>query len=144
MSETRALYIEESIILAVKRLLLGQVNTILSEAQFTIPLIEFGEYGVSPIITFLTCERSEKERVLRIDAYSLNITFELPETRESELHLYAYSAAVGRALFDNPTLGGVVDRAVLTGKKYIHPKKLNYGECWGLTIILKVTVSNEQ
>jgi hypothetical protein len=144
MSETRALYIEESIILEVKRLLLGQVNEIVKSLIFHIPLIEFGDYGggsaVVPVIALSSCERTEKERILRIDAYSLTITFELLETPESELYCYAYSTAVSRALYDNPTLGGIADRATVTGKKYLTQKKPNCGESWGLVITLRITV----
>jgi hypothetical protein len=70
----------------------------------------------------------------------MTISFEFPETLESELHCYAYSGAVGRAIYDNPTLGGIADRAVITGKKYNPPKKLNCGQGWELSITLRVTV----
>jgi hypothetical protein len=144
MSETRALYIEETIIMAVKRLLSVQVNEILKGLIFHIPLIEFGDYGggsaVVPVIALSSCERTEKERILLIDAYSLTITFEVPETPESELYCYAYSGAVSRALYDNPTLGGIADRAVITEKKYLTPKKPLCGEGWGLVIKVRLTV----
>jgi hypothetical protein len=44
------------------------------------------------------------------------------------------------ALKENPTLGGVVDRAGVTGKKYTPPKKPHCGEGWGITITLRVMV----
>ena len=59
MSEDRPLYVEEKIIGALKRLLAGRVNEILEEAQFVIPLIEYGNddthYPMSPLITLITC-----------------------------------------------------------------------------------------
>ena len=144
MSENRAICIEETIIKAVKRLLSGRVNEILKEAEFSVPIIEFEsydcEYAVAPMISLNSCERNEKERIIKLEAYSLTITISLPETPESELHCYAYSGAVGRAFYDDPTLGGVVDRAVITGKKYNSPKKPNCGEGWELIVTLQVTV----
>jgi len=144
MSDNRALYIEETIIKAVKRLLSEQVNEILKEADFSIPIIEFGScgcgYAVAPVIALSTCERTEKERIIRLDAYSLTITFSLPEIPEGELHCYAYSGAFGRALYDDPTLGCAVDRAVIAGKKYVQPKKPHCGEGWELILTLRLTV----
>ena len=143
--------IEMRIISAVRELLSGKVNELLGDMQFSIPLVEFGNYRggdvVVPAIALSSCERSEKERIIRLDAYSLSITFTVPETEDSELFCYAYSAAVCKALELNPTLGGVADRAVITGKKYIEPKKSNCGEGWQMIVTLRVTVetiSNEE
>ena len=137
-------FVETRIISAVKELLTGRVNEILGEAQFAIPLVENGWYeggtAVCPMITLATCERTEKERIIRLDTYTLTISFNLPEMPESELFCYAYSAAFGKAVFENPTLGGVVDRAVIVGKKYIPPKKAHCGEGWGLVLTLRITV----
>jgi hypothetical protein len=55
---------------------------------------------------------------------------------------YAYSGAIGRTFFDDPTLGGTVDRAVITGKKYIAPKKPHCGEGYALIVSLRVTVES--
>ena len=137
-------FIEQQIISAVRFLLTGRVNEILREMEFAIPIIEFGDYGcasaVAPAITLSTCERTEKERIIRLDAYSLSITFNLQETPESELHCYAYSAAVVKALGEDTTLGGLADRAVVTGKKYAQPKKPHCGEGWGVVTLLRITV----
>jgi hypothetical protein len=73
----------------------------------------------------------------------LNITFTLPETFETESHCYAITAAVCMALKENPTLGGIVDRAVVTGERYVPPKKPHCGEGWGVVINLRITVENE-
>jgi len=70
----------------------------------------------------------------------MTITFSFQEQTESELHLYAYSGAVSRVFCDNPTLGGIADRTVITGKKYLTPKKQNCGESYALIVSLRVTV----
>jgi hypothetical protein len=137
-------FIEQQIIEAVRGLLAGRVNELLGDIHTDIPLIEFGNYCggnvVVPSVGFSSCEGSEKERIIRQDAYTLTVVLTLPETLDSELFCYAYSGAVSRAVFDNPTLGGVADRAVVTGKKYIQPKKANCGQGWELVITLRVTV----
>ena len=109
-----------------------------------IPIIEFGDYEggtvVVPDIALSACERTEKERIIRQDTYLLSVTFEIPETRESENHLYAYSTAFIMAACENPTLGGIADRVVITGKKYQPPKKPKCGEGWCSVILLKASV----
>jgi len=144
MSDTRVTFIEETIMKAVKRLLSGRVNEILRDTEYSVPVIEFGEFAggdvVVPVVSLSSCEQTEKERIIRLDAYSLTITISLPEMPESELYCYAFSGAVGRAFYDDPTLGGVVDRAVITGKKYVPPKKPHCGEGWELIVSVRVTV----
>ena len=136
--------IEARIIEAVRKLLAGRVNELLGDSEYQIPLIEFGSYqggnSIVPGITLSTCERTEKERIVRLDSYSLTINFSLSETPESELYCYAYSGAVGRALYDDPTLGGMVDRVVIAGKKYIKPRIPHSGECWELIVSLRLSV----
>ena len=136
--------IETRIIGATRKMLTGRVNELLGESEYQIPLVEFGNYqsgnSIAPGITLSSCERTEKERIIRLDSYSLTITFSLPEMPESELYCYAYSGAVSRAVYDDPTLGGVVDRAVVTGKKYLAPKKPHCGENWEVQISLRVTI----
>ena len=137
-------FIETRIIEAIRKLLTGRVNEILRDDEFPTPIIEFGDFGcgyaVSPVITLASCERSEKERIIRLDAFSLTIIFSLPEGFEAESQCYAYAGAVCMALKENPTLEGIVDRAVVTGEKYAPPKKPNCGEGWGVTITLRVTI----
>jgi hypothetical protein len=148
MSENRTLYIEEAIIKAIKQLLVNEVNDILSKAQFVIPAIEFGNYEggsvVTPVIALSTCERTEKERIVKQDAYTLTINFSLTDTKESELHIYAYSSSVSRAIYDNPILSGIINRTTVTGKKYFSPKKPQCGEGWGLVITLRLTVEGAE
>ena len=82
-------FIEQQILGAVRGLLVGRVNEILGEMEFTVPPVELGEYSggsvVVPVIVFSTSERSEKERIIRLDTYSLTIVFSVPESPESEL-----------------------------------------------------------
>jgi hypothetical protein len=129
-------YIEEILLNSVKKLLTGRVNELLEETEYPIPPVEFGSYRggpiVSPVITLSTCERSEKERIIRLDAYTLAVTFTVPEHPDGDRNCYAYARAVAAALLENPTLGGVASRAVLTGKKYAPPKHLGTGADWEL------------
>jgi hypothetical protein len=137
-------FIEQQILEAVRGLLTGRVNDVLSNWQFVVPLFEISEFqgrsAVVPAIALSGCERTEKERIIRLDAYSLTITFTLQETPESELYCYAYAAAVCKALGENPTLGGIVDRAAVTGKKYTPPKKPIGGNEWEVVLTLRITV----
>jgi len=137
-------FIEQRIIDAVRKMLSGRVNEILRDDKFDVPIIEFADYwcgyAVAPVITLSSCEKTEKERIVRLDAYSLTVSFELPETFETESQCYAITAAVCMAIKENPTLSGVVDRAVMTGEKYNKPKKPHCGEGWGVVISLRVTV----
>jgi hypothetical protein len=152
----KALFIEEIIINSLKSLLAGRVNELLGETEHPIPPIEFGNYrggsavvgACSPVIGLSTCERSEKERIIRLDAYTLTITFTVPEHPSDqrsvgERNYYAYASSVAAALNENPTLGGIASRAELTGKKYIPPKHPGTGEGWELVLTLRVTVQVE-
>jgi len=135
---------EQEIIFALKKLLSGRANALLAELKQQIPLIEFTEYQggsvVSPVITFSASEQTEKERIIRLETYTMTITFKFPETKEGELFCYAYSGVIGRVIYENPTLCGEVNRAVISGKKYLSPKKPYNGEGWELAITLRLTV----
>src|SRR5215469_12324656 len=137
-------FIEQQIIDAIKKLLTVRVNEIMQNWELLIPVIEFGKIGsnytVAPVISLTNCERTEKERIIRLDAYSLTITLTVREHEDSELYCYGYSYAFWKALGENVTLGGIVDRAVITGKKYVQPKKPNCGQDWELVLSLRVTV----
>jgi hypothetical protein len=136
--------IEQEIINAVKGLLTLWVNELLGTVQYAIPIVEIRNYCggsvVVPVVSLASCERSEKERIIKLDAYSLSITFNLLEIPNSELHCYVYAWAACKAVEENATLGSVVDRAVITGKKFIQPKKLNCGQGWELVLTLRLTV----
>jgi hypothetical protein len=141
-------FIEQRIIEAVRGFLIGRVNEILRQWEFLIPIVEFGNigggYATVPVISLASCERTEKERLIRMDAYAVTVSFSLREHEDGELYCYGYSSAFGKALGENTTLGGVADRAVITGKKYTPPKVKGCGEGWALTLTLRVTVENEQ
>ncbi|MDR2740622.1 MAG: hypothetical protein LBB98_00475 [Treponema sp.] len=140
----KSLFIEEKLLNSVKTLLSGRVNELLGEVEYSIPPVEFGTYrggsAVVPVIGLSTRERSEKERIIRLDAYTLTITFAVPEYPEGERNCYAYAASVATALGENPTLGGAASRAVMTGKKYIPPKHPGTGEGWEIILTLRITV----
>jgi hypothetical protein len=140
----KGLFIEEIIINSLKSLLTGRVNELLGEMEYPIPPVEFGNYrGGSvtvPVLALSACERSEKERIIRLDAYTLTIAFTVPEWPGGERNCYAYASSVVTALNENPTLGGVASRAVLTGKKYVPPKHPGTGEGWELVLTLRITV----
>jgi hypothetical protein len=147
MTDKALLFIEEILLNSVKKLLSGRVNELLGETEYPIPLVEFGSYrggsamvgACSPVIALSTCERSEKERIIRLDTYTLTITFAVPEYPAGERNCYAYAGAVAAALLENPTLGGIASRAELTGKKYAPPKQSGAGGDWGVTLTLRIT-----
>jgi hypothetical protein len=143
----KGLFIEEIIINSLTSLLAGRVNELLGETEYPIPPVEFGKYRggsvVSPVITLSTCERSEKERIIRLDAYTLTVSFTVPEHPAGERNCYAYAATIGRALSEDPALGGAADRAELTGKKYTQPKQNGPGGDWGVTLTLRVTTEGQ-
>jgi hypothetical protein len=130
--------IEPRILCAVRKLLTGRVNELMQNAELKIPVID--DYLMNPTIELTSCEQTEKERIIRVDAYSLTITFLMPDTPESELHCYAYAGAISRVIYENPTLGGVAERVSIAGRKYIKPTKSNCGEEWRLVISLRITV----
>jgi hypothetical protein len=157
------LFIEETIVNSLKSLLAGRVNELLGETEYPIPPIEFGHSGftglspefrqslnstafygggsaIVPVIGLSACEGSEKERIIRLDAYSLTITFAVPEHPEGERNCYAYASSVATALAENPTLGGAASRAVLAGKKYVQPKHPGTGEGWEVELKIHVLV----
>jgi hypothetical protein len=150
-------FIEEIILDAVKALLLGEVNELLEGMEYPVPPVEVGQSGFTglspefrqgrnstlPVISLSACERSEKERIVRIDAYTLTVAFAVPEHPDGERNCYAYAASVAAALRENPTLGGAVGLAELAGKKYTPPKQGGTGGEWGVVLSLRVTVENE-
>jgi hypothetical protein len=142
MGDNRGLYIEENMVWGVKNLLLGRVNEVLGEAEFFVPPVEFSRYRgrdvAVPAIGLAAGERTEKERMVRAEVYSLTIDFAVAEHPEGERRCYAYAAAVGVAVGEDPTLGGAVDRAELTGKRYSPPKQPG-GE-WGVSLTARVTI----
>jgi hypothetical protein len=138
--DNQGLFMEEIIINSLTSLLLGRVNELLGEAEFLIPPVEFthkpngGYYSITPELGISTCERSEKDRIVLLDAYKVTITFTCPEQNG-----YAYAGAVDRALREDPTLGGIVDNALLVKKDYRGPKHPGTGEGWEAVLTLRIT-----
>ena len=143
-NEDKTDLIEIQILEKIRGLLKNRVNEILEQRQFLIPLFELSEFkgrsAVVPVVAILNCERTEKERIIQQDAYSLTISFSVHETEESEVYCYAYSTAVCKAIVENPTLDGIVDRIIVLGKKVMPPKKANCGMDWEVIISLRITV----
>jgi hypothetical protein len=137
-------FIEQLIIAAIRLLLIEQVNKILNTLQFSIPQIEFSEHcgnsTIVPLFELTTCERTDKERILQIDTYSLIIRIVIPDAQETELHCYAYAAAIDKAIKKNPKLDGVANRVTISNKKYYPPKQRNCGGNWETVITLRITV----
>jgi len=137
-------FIEQKINNAVKKLLTGFFNSYLLQLDFQIPVVEFGIFRgvnvIAPVISLSSCEQTEKERIVKQDTYTVTVTFPVLETVESEMFCFAYADAFNRALGDDVTLGGVVDRAVITNKKYVPPKKINCGMDWEVVITLRIIV----
>jgi hypothetical protein len=137
-------FIEQRIITAVRKILEVRVNEIFNNWEIVVPIIEFGNigssYALSPVLSLSSCERTEKERIIRLDAYSMSISLKLREHEDGELYCYGYAYAFEKALGEDITLGGVADRALITGKKYVPPKKANCGEGWELIFTLRITV----
>ena len=144
MSSNRVLFIEEAIIEAVKKLLSETVNRYFEKLEYQLSMIEFNNYAnryfITPTITITGCEQTEKERVIKLNVFSLTITCNIPEMPESGLYSFAYLAGIRKAVMENPTLNGVVDRAVLTSEKIIQPKVHGCGQEWQVIINLRVTV----
>ena len=141
-------FVETRIIGAVRKLLAGRVNEILSEVEFAVPVIEFGNFVggfvVAPVIILSGCERTEKERIILLDSYLITITLSFPETKEAELYCYAFASVISKAVEENPTLGGVAERAIITAKKYSKPKKFHSGEDFEVVLSLKITVEGKK
>jgi hypothetical protein len=145
---TSDFFIEEELLGCFFRILDDRVNNSLEELELKVPRIELGggvvRGAVCPDVCITGCERTEKERIIRMDGYAATITFPVPESEEADLYCYAYAAAFEKALDANPSLDGFASRAVITGKKYIRPKKPGCGEGWKLVLSVRVTVETQQ
>ena len=137
-----AFFVEQEILSALRSLLTGRVNEILAELEPPLPPVEMGAYrgeaAVVPAIALSTCERTEKDRIINMDAYSVSISFSVPDMPESDMRCYAYAAAVEKAIMEDPSLGGAASRAVLAEKRYRAPKTPHCGDHWELVLNLRV------
>ena len=144
MNENKVLFIEDTIIGGVKSLLTSRINELLGEIEYNIPIIEFGNYSganvIVPKIELKSCERTEKERLILLDAYTLTVTFDLPESPDSVLFTWIYFCALNKVFNDNPTLDGIADRVTMIDEDIKPPKVLHCGQDWQVTIKLRITV----
>ena len=146
MNGDRVLTVEEMIVNGVKRLLVKDVNKLLEGLDFHVPCFEFGNHGgreaVVPGVALSSCERTEKERVVFVDAYAVEITVPVEDIWgcDGERLVFSYGAAIDGAVRLNGSLDGTVSRVVITGKEFIPPKKPRCGDCWVLVMRLRVTV----
>jgi len=135
-------FIEQKIIDAIKNIIIERVNEIIANYEIFMPNLGFAEFnsGVVPVITLTECETTEKDRIIRLDAYSLTVSLTVPDKEESEIFCFGYNHAFNKAINEYPTLGGIADRVVVTNKKYTPPKALGCGLDWEVVISLRITV----
>jgi hypothetical protein len=134
--------IEFDILHAIQNLLTGAVNRFLEEQEYDTPLIELGGGApdrVVPEIRIVGGERSEKDRVIRLDVFSVTITLRVPE-ENGERSCYTYAAGIDRAISRDPTLGGVIDQAAMIKRSYQGPKVQHIGEGWEAVFTLWLTI----
>jgi len=131
---------------AVRALLVDDVNGLLDGLGFHVPSLELGDSGgreaVVPLVSLAASERTEKERIVRVNAYSVEIQIPVDDLREwdGETLAYCYGAAIERAVGVDNSLGGIVDRAVITKMEYVRPKRRYCGDHWIVAARLRVTV----
>jgi hypothetical protein len=130
---------EEVLIEMTEEPLTGAVNFYLGEFEVDSPLFEvdcsrrLGSFGVWPDIEVCECELSDKERIIKVVAYTLKIALQIHHLSEKK-HLYFYTHALDLAINDDPTFGGVADRVSIVYKKY---KQLDTG-AWEIVIMVRV------
>lgn len=135
--------IEEQILEMTERLLTSAVNFYLSEMEEFVPFVELassgklGVYGVCPHIELSEAARTDKDRIVRADAYKLTITFVM-NSQNNKRDVYCYAAALESAINDDPTFGSVADRVEFSHRKYTGMSETS-GEC-SAVFTLRVTV----
>ena len=137
---------EKKVKSAVKGLLVDDVNKLLEELSFHVPTLEFGTHSgrevIIPNVSLTACEQSEKERIVFVNAYAVEISLPVDDLRDwdGELLAFAFGAAIRRAVRLNPSLGGLVDRTIITNMDYVEPKRRFCGDHWIVAARLRVTV----
>ena len=137
---------EKKISGAIRKLLVDDANKLLEGLSFHVPTLEFGTHSgrevIVPHVSLSACERSEKERIVFVNAYAVEIGVPVDDLRDwdGELLMFTYGAAIERAVRLNGSLGGIVDRVVITKKEYVEPRRRYCGDCWILAVRLRVTV----
>jgi hypothetical protein len=103
MSLTNDFFIEEEIEGCFLWLLDEPVNCFLQKMELNAPPLDVcdkpGRGAVYPDVFLSECERTEKEQIIRIDAYSVSITFPVPDSEEADVYCFAYAAAFEKALW---------------------------------------------
>jgi hypothetical protein len=132
---------EEMLLEMTAELLGGAVNFYLNELDEAVPQFEIdvrhklGGYGVVPDIDISECELSDKERVIKLQAYTLKISFCVKGSENKRL-LYVYAYAIEQAINDDVTFGGVADRVMLTHKKF---NQVN-ADTWEIVLSVRATI----
>jgi hypothetical protein len=139
---------EKRILAAIKNLLEEKVNEYLEGCEFRLPVIDFssgsgGDY-VCPVMKLVTAERTEKDRIIQLDVYTLTLTlsFAFPD-RDGERNCYVFAGAAEKALRENHALNGAADWVKMVRKEYKAPRRADTGEGWELVLTLRVTVEEE-
>jgi len=146
MSGELLVSMEKKIKGAIRKLLVDDVNKFLEELSFHVPTLEFGTHSgrevIIPNVSLSACEQSEKERIVFVNAYAVNVSIPVDDSRDwdGELLAFAYGAAIRRAVRLNSSLGGLVDRTVITNMDYVEPKRRFCGDRWIAAARLRVTV----
>ena len=146
MSGELLVSMEKKIKGAIRKLLVDDVNKLLEELSFHVPTLEFGTHigreVIIPHVSLKACEQSEKERIVFVNAYAVEIGIPVDDLRDrdGELLAFAYGAAIRRAVRLNSSLGGLVDRTVITNMDYVEPKRRFCGDHWIMAARLRVTV----
>ena len=144
MNENKILFIEDAITDGVKSLLTSRMNELIGEIEYSVPVIEFGKYTganvIVPKIDLVSCERTEKERLILLDAYSLTVTFNVRDCPDSVLYTWIYFCAANKVFNESPTLDGIADRLTLTCVDIKPPKVFDCGQDWQVTAKLRITV----
>jgi len=136
--------IEEMIIDAVWDFLKGKVNQmIVTEVTATqLPVIwNTKKKGtVVPVVTVRTCKGTKKEKDINLDAYSVKISFTIPEGPLTELHCYYYGYAICVALIKDFTLNGNVLFMGVNENNFISTSKIACDEDREFTIRLRALI----
>jgi hypothetical protein len=114
--------IEEKILGGVWELVLNGVNDALESIDDDVPAVErrgdclAGDYvkrRMNGTVGMKAVQRTEKERIVRLDAYAVEVTF-----NASLEDCYRYAYALDKAIEADATLGGLADRVLFVKKVY--------------------------
>jgi len=141
--------IETRIAAALERLLLEDANRLLDALPVQLAPIELGEHAgaeiVRPSIAAASSRRTEKERVVLLDAYAIEIKYAVFDRQGQEACrlLPYYTACIRRAVRRNGTLGGLVDRIALLETRHEPAEKGFAADHWTGTARLRATAEAE-